>query len=38
MKVMAHRGYSGAYPENTMLSFREAVNVESPVVLSWAGK
>ena len=27
MKVMAHRGYSGAYPENTMLSFREAVTV-----------
>ena len=27
MKVMAHRGYSGAYPENTMLSFREAVKV-----------
>ena len=24
MKVMAHRGYSGAYPENTMLSFRKA--------------
>ena len=27
MKVMAHRGYSGVYPENTMLSFREAVKV-----------
>lgn len=25
MKVMAHRGYSGAYPENTMLAFRKAV-------------
>ena len=24
MKVMAHRGYSGAYPENTMLAFRNA--------------
>ena len=24
MKVMAHRGYSGAYPENTMLAFRKA--------------
>lgn len=24
MKVMAHRGYSGKYPENTMLSFRKA--------------
>ena len=27
MKVMAHRGYSGAYPENTMLAFRKAVEV-----------
>lgn len=25
MLVMAHRGYSGVYPENTMLAFREAV-------------
>ncbi len=25
MQVMAHRGYSGAYPENTMLAFRKAV-------------
>lgn len=25
MKVMAHRGYSGAYPENTMLAFQKAV-------------
>jgi glycerophosphoryl diester phosphodiesterase len=24
MKVMAHRGYSGKYPENTMLAFEEA--------------
>lgn len=24
MKVMAHRGYSGEYPENTMLAFEEA--------------
>lgn len=24
MKVFAHRGYSGKYPENTMLSFKEA--------------
>ena len=23
-KVFAHRGYSGRFPENTMLSFREA--------------
>ncbi len=27
MKVIAHRGYSGAYPENTMLAFRKAVEV-----------
>ncbi len=25
MKVVAHRGYSGHYPENTMLAFRKAV-------------
>lgn len=25
MKVLAHRGYSGKYPENTMLAFRKAV-------------
>ncbi len=25
MDIIAHRGYSGAYPENTMLSFRKAV-------------
>lgn len=25
MKVIAHRGYSGKYPENTMLAFRKAV-------------
>ncbi|MDO5408155.1 MAG: glycerophosphodiester phosphodiesterase [Eubacteriales bacterium] len=24
MKIYAHRGYSGMYPENTMLAFREA--------------
>ena len=27
MRVMAHRGYSGAYPENTMLAFRKAAEV-----------
>lgn len=27
MKVMAHRGYSGAYPENTMLAFRKAAEL-----------
>lgn len=25
MDIIAHRGFSGAYPENTMLSFRKAV-------------
>ena len=24
MKVWAHRGYSGRYPENTMLAFKKA--------------
>ena len=27
MKVMAHRGFSGEYPENTMLAFRKAAEV-----------
>ena len=27
MKVMAHRGYSGMYPENTMLAFQKAAEV-----------
>ena len=27
MKVFAHRGYSGKYPENTMLAFRKAIEV-----------
>ena len=25
MKVFAHRGFSGNYPENTMLAFRKAI-------------
>ena len=29
MKIIAHRGWSGKYPENTMLSFREAAMIES---------
>lgn len=29
MKVIAHRGYSGRYPENTMLAFRKAAEVGS---------
>ena len=24
MKIYAHRGYSGRYPENTMLAFQKA--------------
>ena len=24
MKIFAHRGFSGEYPENTMLAFRKA--------------
>ena len=24
MKIWAHRGYSGRYPENTMLAFKKA--------------
>lgn len=27
MKVIAHRGYSGKYPENTMLAFKKAAEV-----------
>ena len=29
MNVVAHRGYSGVYPENTMLAFRKAVEAGS---------
>lgn len=43
MKVYAHRGYSGKYPENTMLAFRKAVEagcdgVEMDVQLSRDGE
>jgi glycerophosphoryl diester phosphodiesterase len=43
MKVYAHRGYSGKYPENTMLAFRKAVEagtdgVETDVQLSRDGE
>lgn len=34
MKVMAHRGYSGKYPENTMLAFEEAAK-PGQTELSW---
>lgn len=27
MKIIAHRGWSGKYPENTMLSFKKAVEI-----------
>lgn len=33
MKIMAHRGYSGMYPENTMLSFRNAVGKADAIEL-----
>ncbi len=29
MKIYAHRGFSGEYPENTMLAFEKAVEAES---------
>lgn len=29
MKVIAHRGWSGKYPENTMLAFKKAIEVGS---------
>lgn len=29
MKIFAHRGFSGEYPENTMISFEKAVEVKS---------
>ena len=43
MKVYAHRGYSGKYPENTMLAFRKAAEtgcdgIELDVQLTKDGK
>ena len=43
MRVFAHRGYSGKYPENTMLAFREAEKagtdgIELDVQLTKAGQ
>jgi len=29
MKIFAHRGYSGAYPENTMLAFTKALEADA---------
>jgi glycerophosphoryl diester phosphodiesterase len=29
MKIAAHRGYSGLYPENTMLAFKKALEAEA---------
>lgn len=29
MKIYAHRGYSGAYPENTMLAFKKALEAKA---------
>ena len=42
-KNIAHRGYSGNYPENTMLAFQKALEagvdgIEFDVHLSWPGK
>ena len=43
MRVFAHRGYSGRYPENTMTAFREAMKagtdgIELDVQLSKDGQ
>ena len=32
MDIIAHRGYSGAYPENTMLAFRKAVEAGADAI------
>ncbi len=32
MDIIAHRGYSGAYPENTMLAFRRAVEAGADAI------
>ena len=32
MEIIAHRGYSAAYPENTMLSFRKAVEYKADAI------
>ncbi|MBE7412490.1 MAG: glycerophosphodiester phosphodiesterase [Leptospiraceae bacterium] len=32
IKVIAHRGYSSHYPENTMLAFQRAVNVKADMI------
>ncbi|MBR6235576.1 MAG: glycerophosphodiester phosphodiesterase, partial [Spirochaetales bacterium] len=29
MKVFAHRGFSGKYPENTMLAYRKAIEAKA---------
>ena len=33
MKVIAHRGFSGLYPENTMLAFEKAIEIGADAVL-----
>ncbi len=30
--VTAHRGFSGRYPENTMLAFREAIKLGVDII------
>ncbi len=42
MKILGHRGYSGSYPENTMLAFQKAIDagadgIETDVQLSKDG-
>lgn len=32
MLVIAHRGYSGKYPENTLRAFEEALNLKAPAI------
>ena len=31
-KIIGHRGYSGKYPENTLLAFQEAINAGAQMV------
>lgn len=32
MKIIAHRGYSSKYPENTLLAFRKAIEAGAPAI------
>ena len=33
-QIISHRGYSAKYPENTMIAFQKAVELE-PMGLNW---